>query len=212
MASKPARIELVALDKINEAVANPKDHDLDGIVASLRRFGFVEPMVMNETTGRLVAGHGRTEALKMMKQVGEPAPERIVAKNGSWLVPVLRGIRFASDDDAEAYLVASNRLPERGGWIDELLAASLKRLKSAESLDGVGFSSAEAEDIIAEAERRKKASAEVVPDDAELPKYDDGTQQKFQCPKCGEKFSKLQAGGKIVETRVGGGDIDQPVD
>lgn len=209
-ATEDPRIEWVPLDQIKDADRNPKDHDLDGVIASLRRFGYVEPMVMNESSGQLVAGHGRTEALRLMHRVGEPPPDRVhLMEKGKWSIPVLRGVSFKSDQEAEAYLVGSNRLVERGGWIDDLLAESLRNLNTSELLDGIGFSSAEATDIIAEVDRRKESVEEIVPDDAQLPRFDDGTRMKFKCPHCGETFNKRQSGGKReFPTRVGDGDLE----
>lgn len=44
-------------------------------------------------------------------------PEGVkIGDDGVWLVPILRGWTSRSDADAEAYLVAANRLTERGGW------------------------------------------------------------------------------------------------
>lgn len=110
------RIEYRPLNQFVRALRNPKQHSVENIQASMRRFGFVEPGVMNEATGRLVAGHGRAEALDAMKAAGEKPPARIRVEGGEWLVPVIRGVSFANDADAEAYLLASNRLVEVGGW------------------------------------------------------------------------------------------------
>jgi hypothetical protein len=55
------RIEMVPAGQIEPAKRNPKRHDIDGLVASMREHGFVEPGVRNESTGRTVAGHGRKE-------------------------------------------------------------------------------------------------------------------------------------------------------
>jgi ParB-like chromosome segregation protein Spo0J len=57
-------IDYVPLDEIAEAHRNPKLHDRRGIRASVTRFGFVEPITIDERTGRLVAGHGRLEQLR----------------------------------------------------------------------------------------------------------------------------------------------------
>lgn len=90
---------------------------MDAIERSIRRFGFTLPIVVDEGTGRLVAGHGRSEALTKMKDNGDPAPRNVeVGRGGEWMVPVIRGNRFASESEAEAYLVADNRLVEIGGW------------------------------------------------------------------------------------------------
>lgn len=141
---------MMPLDEFRRADRNPKQHDVLGIIDSLRRFGFVEPAVINERTKKLVAGHGRGEALERMKADGEPAPLRVRVEGNRWFVPVLRGISFKNAAEAEAYLLASNRLPEAGGWDRNGVAAILSSFKEqAVSYDGIGYSAREIERIIA---------------------------------------------------------------
>lgn len=117
------RVEYVALDDVLRWPRNPKTHDVGALSASVRRFGFTAPLLYDEGTGRMVAGHGRLETLQAMRQLGEPAPGRIEVRDGAvWYVPVLRGVSFASESEAEAYLVADNRLVEVGGWDEHMLA------------------------------------------------------------------------------------------
>lgn len=121
------RVEYYALDDVQRWDRNPKTHDVGALSASVRRFGFTAPLLYDEGTGRMVAGHGRLETLQAMRQLGEPAPGRVqVREDGAWLVPVLRGVSFASESEAEAYLVADNRLVEVGGWDEHLLAQIMR--------------------------------------------------------------------------------------
>jgi hypothetical protein len=133
------RIEYVPLSSLVKWPRNPKDHDLEALGASYKRFGFVSPMIMDERTGRLVVGMGRLEQLEAMFATGDAPPARIQAKDGEWLVPVVRGVSFRSDEEAEAYLLADNRLTERGGWLDELLDEMIGDLDAGEGLEGTGF-------------------------------------------------------------------------
>lgn len=115
--SSAVRLDLIGLSEIRRWPRNPKNHDIDAIVRSIERFGFTLPLIVDEGTGQLVAGHGRSEALLRMKQDGRPAPKHIeVTSTGDWRVPVMRGLRFESEKEAEAYLLADNRLVEIGGW------------------------------------------------------------------------------------------------
>lgn len=117
-------VEYTALSDLRRWDRNPKLHDIEALAASIRRHGFVEPVVRDERTGKMVAGHGRDETLEMMKRAGEPAPKRIkVREDGEWLVPVLTGIAFEDESTAEAYIIGSNRLVELGGWDEEALQA-----------------------------------------------------------------------------------------
>lgn len=116
---------------------NPKNHDIPQIQASIRRHGFVLPVVEDAATGQLVAGHGRLEALLDMQRKGEPAPARVrLADNGSWEVPVVCGVSFANEQEAEAYLLADNRLVELGSWDFSALATMLAGF---EDLSGTGY-------------------------------------------------------------------------
>ncbi len=55
------KVEIVftKLSEIQEADRNVKDHDIGSIHESMNRFGFTSPLLMNEATNKLVAGHGR---------------------------------------------------------------------------------------------------------------------------------------------------------
>jgi hypothetical protein len=132
------RIEYVPLDEIERWPRNPKQHDVATLKESLTRFGFVAPIVMDDRLGRIVAGHGRLEALLALKAEGGEAPARVkVGKGGAWSAPVLRGVSFESEREAEAYLLADNRLVELGGWDEKGLTDMLANL---EDVRGIGWS------------------------------------------------------------------------
>ena len=146
------RIEYMALGELTSAPRNPRRHELEQIKASIRRFGFVAVPAINETTGRIVAGHGRRDALLEMQAAGEQPPARIKVVNGVWYMPVLRGVEFATDVEAEAYLLADNRLTEIGGYDDKLLATMLAELKAQGdgALDGIGYDDDALRDLLGE--------------------------------------------------------------
>ena len=131
--SEDIRVEYVPLGEIVGADVNPKDHDIGQIYQSMKRFGFTSPVMLNEQTGKLLAGHGRLETLAMFKKGGDKPPERIRVReeDGEWLVPILRGINFDSDVEAQAYLLADNRLTELGGWHTDELIGSLQEILQA---------------------------------------------------------------------------------
>jgi len=145
MQVEDVRIAMMRLEEITEADVNVKDHDIGAIHESMNRFGFTSPLLMNEATQKLVAGHGRVETLKQKKQFNEPRPNHIdVASDGEWLVPVIRGVYFKDEDEAQAYLLADNRLVELGGWNTDALLEELKKLsETAEGLAGTGFDDAD---------------------------------------------------------------------
>ncbi len=106
---KRLKVEYLPLSELEHWPKNPKKHDTEGIKGSIRRFGFAAPVVIDERTKRLVAGHGRQEALSQMRSAGEDIPAHIAKRNGEWLVPVVRGNEFESEEEAERYLIADNQ-------------------------------------------------------------------------------------------------------
>lgn len=140
--------------------ANPKDHDLPLIIDSIRRFGFLDPVVIDQRTGIMAAGHGRVEALTILEQwvkageidqQGRPyeVPAGVdVDDAGGWRVPTVVGWESADDLEAEAVLVALNQTTVEGGWDDEALLALLERLAAAEvAFDGIGFDEHDLSDL-----------------------------------------------------------------
>ena len=78
--------------------------------------------------------------MKIRESNLEP-PLRVEVVDGQWRIPVIRGISFANDAEAEAYLLADNRLSEIGGWRKDLLADILQEMVDGEDdlLEGTGF-------------------------------------------------------------------------
>ena len=140
MSSASAEICIVytALATLLRAPRNPKQHDLAALHQSMTRWGFTQPLALNEATGKLVEGHGRLDVLHALKAEGTTPPTRITVKGSAWFVPVVRGLSFPTD--AEAYLMAANQRTIAGGWDEGLLGETLANLRDAHtSLDGLGF-------------------------------------------------------------------------
>jgi hypothetical protein len=139
MATGQLRIEYLDIEALVGQAENPKGHDLEALAESFGRFGYREPMVMDESSGKLV-GHGRLERLRLDKAQGSTPPEYVQERSGHWFAPVVRGGTFASPEEATAYVIAANRLSERGGWREEALRPLLARLKEQGlGLAGTGF-------------------------------------------------------------------------
>jgi hypothetical protein len=139
MADEEVRIEYMSLSELKKWERNPKDHDLGELGRSLTRFGFVMPVLIDERSGTLAAGHGRVDSLLMRQAQGESAPARVRTEGGEWKVPVIRGISFNSDGEMEAYGIADNRIVERGGWLEPALVEVLADLAAGPGLDGTGY-------------------------------------------------------------------------
>lgn len=147
------RIVYMGLDELKRAPRNAKDHELPEIAASMGRFGFVSPLILDERTGCLVAGHGRLDTLLSLYERGEDPPKRVKVQKGRggllrWRVPVLRGISFANDEEAEAYVLADNQLVIAGGYNPELLPQMVGAAAEGAGLEGTGFSMGDAQEMV----------------------------------------------------------------
>ena len=175
--SEKVHIEYMSLEKLKRWPRNPKDHDLGSLHQSLSRWGYVAPILIDERSKKIVAGHGRLDSLLQMKADGQDPPERIISKNGSWLVPTIRGVRFNSDKEAEGYLLADNRLTEIGGWHEDVLAEILSEFAKEDNLDGLGWDADDVDDLIRSLDATPRNESE------------NNNKKQVECPECGHTFT-----------------------
>lgn len=165
---QPRWLEYVPIDDLVPDPRNPKDHTIGDLRASLGRFGYTEPISVDERTGMISSGHGRREMLLADRDDGVAAAEGIVVDGeGRWTVPVVRGWHSENDDEALAYLIAANQLTTKGGWNDADLAAALERMTETPlKLDGIGFDQDELDRLLISVRAHERhLRAEVDPDD-----------------------------------------------
>jgi ParB-like chromosome segregation protein Spo0J len=125
---------------------NPRKNDgrpVADVAASIRRFGFVAPIVVWTSRRQIVAGHTRLKALRSILK-GEPdfAPR---GAPGPGLAPV-RYQDFASEEEAAAYAIADNRLGELAIWDDALL----KQVLAEVNTEGLGWNKEELDALLSE--------------------------------------------------------------
>lgn len=107
---------------------NPRTHSkkqIRQIADSIKSFGFTNPVLLDET-GRIIAGHGRVEAAKLL---------------GMSEVPTIR-LSEMSEAQKRAYVIADNKLAENAGWDRGLLKLELEtiiKLDSSFDLKLTGF-------------------------------------------------------------------------
>jgi DNA modification methylase len=124
------KIEMRPIDQVKPYHQNPRDNDgaVDAVVASLREFGWRQPIVV-DGDGVIIVGHTRHKAAQTM---------------GLTEVPV----HVATDltpDQVRAYRIADNATGEIAEWNLDLLGLELAGLKEAEyDLTLLGF---DAEDL-----------------------------------------------------------------
>jgi hypothetical protein len=192
-AHTPRWIEYHPVDSLPDHPDNPRVHDLDDLMASVRRFGFTTPMVLDGRTGLLAEGHGRKKATIALRDAGRPAdlpdgapwpPQGIhVDEDGAWRVPVVQGWASVDDTEARAALLGTN-LP--GTWDDAVLAKLLGDLAATESgLTGTGFDDDDLARLLAEVPDFAPSSGD------DQPRLD----RKFHlvCAKCGSPVDPASA-------------------
>lgn len=160
--SAPRWLDYLPLDELVPDERNPKAHDLDELRASMGRFGYTEPIMLDERTGKLVAGHGRREILLDDHAKGAAPPEGVMVDEatGRWYVPVNRGWSSVDDDEAGAYLIASNSLTMAGGWKPDPLGSLLDHLRQRpRGLVGIGFTSDAVTSILDRLAKQRAAEA-----------------------------------------------------
>lgn len=138
-------IEFFDLDTVSLWDQNPKLHNMGAITDSIRRYGFRDAPIFDKTLGVIVAGNGRTQALRAMRDAGLSPPQGIrLGEDGRWLVPVQVGVDAASPADARAFALDHNNLTLSGGdygpadmarlWDRDLYLEQLERLAEEGSL------------------------------------------------------------------------------
>lgn len=139
------QIRKVSADRLNPAAYNPRrdlkpgDKDYEKLKRSIEEFGFVEPVVWNQSTGFVVGGHQR---LKVLLDMGETEIDCVVVD----LEP----------EKEKALNLALNRI--QGDWDEGKLADVLADL-DASAFD-VSFTGFDAEEIDALMNKFYSAEAE----------------------------------------------------
>jgi ParB-like chromosome segregation protein Spo0J len=195
-ASISRRIEYMDLSSVPRAERNPRVHDLAKIRSSLNAYGCTVAGILDERTGRLVAGHGRLAALEAMFQDGLQPPEGVVDDDGEWQVPVVRGWASANDDEAKAYLVTDNRLNELGNWDQRVLAELLDEIAdyNVDLLEIAGYDGFQLDDMIAE-----MGDVEIMPPQPTAARYAESDEEISQRRATIEGYADKKVGGTLTE-------------
>lgn len=112
------------------------DEQTAQIAASIREFGFLNPVLVDGDNG-IIAGHGRVMAAR---------------KLGMDTVPCVE-VSHLTDTQKRAYIIADNKLALNAGWDNDLLAIELEELNiEGFDLDLTGFTLEEIEGLAPEVE------------------------------------------------------------
>ncbi|HPF38952.1 MAG TPA: DNA modification methylase [Phycisphaerae bacterium] len=110
------KVELWPIEKVTPYEKNPRKNDkaVDAVAESIQKFGFRQPVVVDDD-GVIVVGHTRWKAAQKLEIKKVP-------------VHVTMGM---SAEDAKAYRIADNKSNELAEWDLELLPVELAELKGA---------------------------------------------------------------------------------
>src|SRR5467141_2528997 len=131
------RLERWPIERLSLREDNAALHieaDLDKLAAAIRKWGWTNPVLVDEE-GNLLAGHGRVAA----------APRAGVTSS----IPVIIA-RGWSEEEKRAYRLADNQLAARASWDPELLRVELRELEfGGFDLGLIGFDPDQLETILA---------------------------------------------------------------
>lgn len=144
---------------------------VDKIAASIREFGFLNPIIVDGENG-IIAGHGRVMAAQ---------------KLGLHDLPVIEASHL-TDAQRRAYVIADNRLALDAGWDNELLKVELQDLDSQGfDLTITGFDLGELTALFDEPNFEPGT-------EEDQGKLDELAPKMVQCPHCGQDFDLREHG------------------
>jgi hypothetical protein len=129
MITTALQIEMWPLDRVRPYEHNPRDNDgaVDAVAASIKEYGFAQPIVV-DSDSVIIVGHTR---LKAARKLGL---ERVPVVVASHLTP----------EQVRAYRIADNKTAEIADWNYDLLPIELAALREANyDLGLLGFSTEE---------------------------------------------------------------------
>lgn len=147
----------VSVDSLVPYARNSRTHSdeqVAQIAASIKEFGFLNPIIVDGENG-IIAGHGRVLAAQ---------------KLGLESLPCIEADHL-TDAQRKAYIIADNKLALNAGWDDELLRIELDELGEAGfDLELTGFSLGEIEALQVDPEPEEGLTDEdSVPEPPEVP-------------------------------------------
>ena len=126
--------EWINIDKIHLWEQNPRinEHVIEQLAVSIVEFGFLNPLIVQKSSNRIIAGNTRYKAAQ---------------KLGLHKVPVI--YTDLDDNKANAFAIADNKLGELALWDDDLLKELIHDLNDSEyNLDILGFDEYELESLL----------------------------------------------------------------
>ena len=144
---------------------------VDKIAASIREFGFLNPIIVDGKSG-IVAGHGRVMAAQ---------------KLGLASLPVIEAAHL-TEAQKRAYVIADNRLALDAGWDNDMLKIELQ------DLDAEGFDLSLTGFEVGEMAAMFDQSNFEPGTEQDQGKLDELAPKMIQCPHCGQDFDLREHG------------------
>jgi len=151
------QIEARSIDSLIPYANNSRTHSdaqVSQVAASIKEFGFTNPVLIDEQGG-IIAGHGRVMAAKKLGLAEVPCI-------------VLDGL---SEAQKKAYIIADNKLALNSGWDADMLKVEMERLgELGFDLSLTGFDDIELGELLGEPEQIEGLTDEdEVPEAPETP-------------------------------------------
>jgi site-specific DNA-methyltransferase (adenine-specific) len=137
---------IVPIDSVTLHPNNPRRGDVEAVAASLARFGQQKPIVVQASTGYVVAGNHLVKA----------------ARSLGW-TEIAANVEALDDASAIAFMLADNRSSDLGGYDDALLAAILAEQDAAANLAATGYDADDVAAILAAAQIADTRDADAAP-------------------------------------------------
>ncbi|PZT87851.1 MAG: DNA modification methylase [Acinetobacter sp.] len=167
------------------------DEQVLQIAASIKEFGFLNPIIVDGLNG-IIAGHGRVTAAK------KPCIKELPCIDASHL----------SEAQKKAYIIADNKLALNAGWDDEILRVEFDALRELDfdlALTGFSLEELEAFDVKElDAEYEDDADGEIIEPPPE-PKTKEGDvwilgKHRLMCgDSCNQTDMEKLVGGDLVD-------------
>jgi DNA modification methylase len=148
------RALVVPINSVELHPRNPRLGDVAAVAASLARFRQVKPIVVQRSTGYVIAGN---HVLRAALSLG-------------W-TEIAANVQGLDDADAMALMLADNRTADLGGYDDTLLAAILAEQQAEDNLAATGYDADAIAALIAQAgviDERDLDAAPDLPAEAEV--------------------------------------------
>ena len=173
--TKNHKYEQIKVSELKGYEKNARIHSAEQVqqvVNSIKEFGFTNPVLIDEEN-ILIAGHGRTEAAKIL---------------GLEQVPAIR-LNGLTDAQKKALRIADNQLALNATWDEDLLAAELEEIHLENfDLDLLGFDDDFLGNLLSDSDENYEDENE-----KEAPKdFEEVKEEKLnhKCPRCGFEFNE----------------------